>query len=614
MDVKARIGLLIQAQGAHRAASEIDTVARSTKRVGDETATTGRRMRETDRHRARFHQGLMGLAGAARFGVAALGGAGLVGVLHDSVKEYRESWKVGRATNAVIKSTGGAAHVTAKGVGNLANSLSLKAGIDDEAIQSGENLLLTFRAIHNEAGKGNDIFNQTTKAAVDMSAAFTAAGKSMSVADASLQLGKALNDPAKGMTRLQRVGVSFTKGQIDQVKALEASGHHMQAQKIILRELSKEFGGMAAKTADPLQKLGVAWKNLEETLGKALAPVLSKVAGGLATFVGQLQSGRGAGGAFRTVLIGVWTVVKAVAAPLIAAVKWVARLVQGSGKMGHGVSRDFRAIWTVAKEMGHVVGWVLRNLSGPVFHAFVGTAKNLLHGLAVAFTGLWQMVKGVANIIAGIFTLNFGRAWCGLKQLFSGGVKYLIGAFLTVTGPIRAIAVAVWGALKTGLQGAINWIEDRLNSIIRIWNATAGRLLGSIGLISTASTQAAANVAAAGQGLSTFQHAQAGNSRVGVGGSTDLPHGAVGRATGGIVRHGEVTIVGERGPELARFPAGTEIIPRVAPLPEHMDTTGGGMRLHPDDVDRLVAGFAAAVNDQRVVLDLVGPWLLVHRV
>jgi hypothetical protein len=51
---------------------------------------------------------------------------------------------------------------SAKQVGNLATAISNKVGIDDEAIQSGQNLLLTFKNIRNEAGKGNDIFNQTT--------------------------------------------------------------------------------------------------------------------------------------------------------------------------------------------------------------------------------------------------------------------------------------------------------------------------------------------------------------------------------------------------------------------------------------------------------------------
>ena len=37
------------------------------------------------------------------------------------------------------------------------------SGIDDEAIASGENLLLTFKNIRNEVGKGNKIFDQATE-------------------------------------------------------------------------------------------------------------------------------------------------------------------------------------------------------------------------------------------------------------------------------------------------------------------------------------------------------------------------------------------------------------------------------------------------------------------
>ena len=49
----------------------------------------------------------------------------------------------------------------------------LKSGIDDEAIKSGENLLLTFKNVHNEVGKGNDVFDQATTAALDMSGSAT---------------------------------------------------------------------------------------------------------------------------------------------------------------------------------------------------------------------------------------------------------------------------------------------------------------------------------------------------------------------------------------------------------------------------------------------------------
>ena len=46
-----------------------------------------------------------------------------------------------------------------------------KVGVDDEVIAAGQNMLLTFKNVRNEVGKGNDIFNQTTKVALDMTAA-----------------------------------------------------------------------------------------------------------------------------------------------------------------------------------------------------------------------------------------------------------------------------------------------------------------------------------------------------------------------------------------------------------------------------------------------------------
>src|SRR5205807_572248 len=138
----------------------------------------------------------------------------------DSIGEAREAQQVGARTANVIKSMGNASKISASQVGDLATSLSNKAGIDDEAIQSGENLLLTFGNIRNEAGKGNDVFSQTSGLMVDMSVAM---GQDMK--SSAIQLGKALNDPTKGVTALQRVGVAFTDQQKKQIKTLQDSGN-----------------------------------------------------------------------------------------------------------------------------------------------------------------------------------------------------------------------------------------------------------------------------------------------------------------------------------------------------------------------------------------------------
>ncbi len=133
-----------------------------------------------------------GLAAAA--GIGALGFAAV-----NFVQEAMASQKVAAQTAAVLKSTGGAAGMTAQSVADLATSLSRFTPYDDEAIQSAENLLLTFTSI------GKDVFPQATETVLNMS---TALGQDLK--SSAIQLGKAMNDPVTGATALRRVWVSLT--------------------------------------------------------------------------------------------------------------------------------------------------------------------------------------------------------------------------------------------------------------------------------------------------------------------------------------------------------------------------------------------------------------------
>jgi phage-related minor tail protein len=130
-----------------------------------------------------------------------------------------EGNRVMAQTNAVLKSTGGVAGVTAQQVDELANSLLRKTGIDDEAIQSAENMLLTFTNVRNVVGDQGNIFDQATTAALDMS---TAMGTDLQ--SAALRVGKALQDPIRGSTALRRVGVLLTKQQEAQIATLVKNG------------------------------------------------------------------------------------------------------------------------------------------------------------------------------------------------------------------------------------------------------------------------------------------------------------------------------------------------------------------------------------------------------
>jgi hypothetical protein len=247
-----------------------DQASATLRKVGDEVERTGKKTEGLSDSLAGHAQRVDGFASSIKGFGATIGGLALVSTFKGIYDAAAESAKISRLTENVIRSTGGAANVSAKQVGDLATAISNKTGVDDEAIQSGENLLLTFTNVRNEVGKGNDIFNQATSVITDMSVAL---GQDTSTS--AIQLGKALNDPIKGVSALQRVGVSFTESQKDQIKTLVESGKTMEAQKLILGELTKEFGGAAEAASTPLDKLLVRLGNMAEEIGTAVTPAVN---------------------------------------------------------------------------------------------------------------------------------------------------------------------------------------------------------------------------------------------------------------------------------------------------------------------------------------------------
>ena len=236
-----------------------------------------------------------GTSGLRKFGkmAALVGGAaalgGLVATLKIGIDEFMGAQKVLAQTGAVLKSTGGAANVTSKQITTMSESLMKLSGIDDEAIQSGQNLLLTFTKIRNETGKGNNIFDQATLAMTNLSVAM---GKDLS--SSAILVGKALNDPVKGVGALSRAGVQFTASQKDTIKALVDSGNVMGAQKMILKELETQFGGSAKAAGQTLPGqlniLKETFRNVAAGLVTTFIPYLSRAATALLNFVRQFAA------------------------------------------------------------------------------------------------------------------------------------------------------------------------------------------------------------------------------------------------------------------------------------------------------------------------------------
>jgi hypothetical protein len=192
------------------------------------------------------------------------------------IRSLGELATVQNQTAAAIESTGAAANVTAEHIREQAEAMEDLTTIDDKAIQAGQNMLLTFTNIRNEVGEGNDIFDQATEAVLDLSVAMGTEPK-----NAALQLGKALNDPVRGLTALRRVGIQFTEQQEQQITKMVESGRTLDAQRVIIAELNKEFGGSAAAfgegPAATMRRFGDAVEGAQQALATGFLPVMEKV-------------------------------------------------------------------------------------------------------------------------------------------------------------------------------------------------------------------------------------------------------------------------------------------------------------------------------------------------
>jgi hypothetical protein len=197
-----------------------------------------------------------------------------------AVKSLMQVEKTNAQTENVIRSMGGAAGVTAQQVMDFANALERTTGIAAENIQQGQNLLLTFGNIKNGVGESNQIFDKASKLMVDLSAAMGTDAKG-----AAIQLGKALNDPTQGVSALSRVGVSFTDVQKDMIKKLQESGDMMGAQRIILGELEKQFGGTAEAVGKTLPG---ALDRLDNAIGAVIKNMMSPGVPAFAKIIGDI--------------------------------------------------------------------------------------------------------------------------------------------------------------------------------------------------------------------------------------------------------------------------------------------------------------------------------------
>jgi phage-related protein len=167
----------------------------------------------------------------------------------------------------------------------FADSQEKVLGIEAEVIKGVQGQLLSFKAVGASADEAGGAFDRASMAAFDMAAAGFGSAESNAT-----QLGKALEDPVRGLGALRKAGTTFTAEQQEMIAALVASGDLLGAQNVILDEVESQYGGAAEAAALGSEKLRLSLEEVMDVAGEPLLGVFAELVTGLQpvlTTVGQ---------------------------------------------------------------------------------------------------------------------------------------------------------------------------------------------------------------------------------------------------------------------------------------------------------------------------------------
>lgn len=366
---------------------------------------------------------------------------------------------------------------------------------DDEILRKVTANMLTFGNVSGTT------FDRAQLAAVNLSARL-----GQDLQSSSIQLGKALNDPVKGVTALSKVGVSFTAQQKAMIKSMVAHGNVAGAQSLILKELEQQYGGSAkaARDADPGGALSKSYGEFQQAVGDRLLPKLTPLVIKLTELIdkfGQLspamQDGALAGGVFLAALGPTLSLGKNLTTTWQgAATAFSFAKTLATGKAALETPATLGAVGLRGKAIR--AGGVVKGKAVSVGKAVAGKAVDA--GTSLAGMGKSALVAGKNFAVAGArytaMAARFAVSKIGVAIGVLGkvgnaalmmGKQFLRAGLMMLANPmvllIMAIGLAIgvvaylvysnWDKIKLAFQQGWAWIKSTL--------AGAGEWMKSIG-------------------------------------------------------------------------------------------------------------------------------------
>jgi hypothetical protein len=405
-----------------------------------------------------------GMKNVVKYGGLAIAGIGAVGGYLVKGAEFAK--QADDRLVAVAESMrifGANADVVAERLQKLGDAQEYELGVTAETIKATQAKLLTFGQLAKTANEVGGAFDRATVAAIDLGAAgFGEASQN------AVQLGKALQDPIKGITALARSGVTFTESEKAKIRSLVESNKMLEAQDTLLKAVETQVGGTAKATTTDTFRITAAFGHVRDEIGTLLLPVVEKFANFMvekvvpfASRAGQEFGEKGFGGGVKF-LIGEMD-----------------KFITGGGKVTTIITAIIAAITalrliTIAATISQTLfnTALLANPIGIVVAAIIAV------GVAVAaayirFEGFRKIVNTVVNAIVGYFEFMI-NSWIGAINLVIKGVN-LFGGILRAVGievpKLGEIGEVAFGRIGNAAAKTVTKVKDVSVAIMEAKNA-----------------------------------------------------------------------------------------------------------------------------------------------
>ena len=411
--------------------------------------------------------------------------------------EEASAWNsVMAQTEAVIKSTGGAAGLTAKQMSEMAQAMSASNGaslFSDDAILGAQNVLATFTNI-----KGAN-FGGATQSIIDMSQAL-----GIDLEGAAMQVGKALNDPIAGIAALGRSGVQFTAEQEATIKALVETGDVAGAQALMMKELNTQFGGSAAAAVGTYAGQQIILKekfaDIQQTLGEALMPLLMEFGAfmsdtvvpavktaieSLSGFITSMNQAGTTSGIFDTIR-GAIAAVPGVLAQISAGLATVQVFLQP-------LTDAFMAWVAVVVPAVTSAGVAIAEyLGSPTMQGYISTLTTLLGAMATLIVDVLVLAFNASAVAWQLLSDGFTIAWPYIKvvldafySLVSIGMAQTTGILTALSQLVKGDFQGAWTTLKTTLDTTIKEITGFFTTLEKKVKGVLDELMGKFKVVGT---------------------------------------------------------------------------------------------------------------------------------